>query len=150
MSKVVQALLSGMFFTFLLDFFLFLGIFQNYIRVYEIDLYYNILFADNQSMILFALFTIILGYLSIYQNAKLAIIVIGTLSIFSLATLITPIGNTLGEVMLMKKNGNARVAVLSNCLLVTYATDALLSTSSSVFIVSSVSSATFFPASYSF
>ena len=104
MSKVVQALLSGMFFTFLLDFFLFLGIFQNYIRVYEIDLYYNILFADNQSIILFTLFTIILGYLSIYQNAKLAIIVIGTLSIFSLATLITPIGNTLGEVMLMKKN----------------------------------------------
>lgn len=104
MSKVVQALLSGMFFTFIIDFFLFLGIFQNYIRVYEIDLYYNILFADNQSMILFALFTIILGYLSIYQNAKLAIIVIGTLSILSLSTLITPIGNALGEVVLMKKD----------------------------------------------
>ena len=104
MSKVVQALLSGMFFTFLLDFFLFLGIFQNYIRVYEIDLYYNILFADNQSIILFTLFTIILGYLSIYQNAKLAIIVIGTLSILSLSTLITPIGNALGEVVLMKKD----------------------------------------------
>ena len=50
MSKSVQALLSGLFITFLLDFFLFLGIFQNYIRVHEIDLYYNILFVDNQSI----------------------------------------------------------------------------------------------------
>ena len=35
MSKVVQAFLSGMFFTFILDFFLFLGVFENYIKAKE-------------------------------------------------------------------------------------------------------------------
>ena len=104
MSKLIQAFLSGMFITFLLDFFLFLGIFQNYIRVYEIDLYYNILFADNQSLILFLLFSIVLGYISLYQSTKIALVTIGILSILSLSTLITPIGNSVAEMILMKKD----------------------------------------------
>jgi len=113
MSKMVQALLSGMFITFLLDFFLFLGIFQNYIRVHEIDLYYNILFADNQSIVLFFLFSIILGYLALYQNAKFALLIIGLLSILSLSTLITPIGKSVGKILLMKKDVTLRTAQFS-------------------------------------
>ena len=104
MSKMVQALLSGMFITFLLDFFLFLGIFQNYIRVHEIDLYYNILFADNQNIILFLLFSLFLGYIVMYQNMKLALTIVALLSVLSLSTLITPIGSSVAEMMLMKKN----------------------------------------------
>ena len=104
MTKIVQALLSGMFFTFLLDFFIFLGIFQNYIREYKIDLYYNILFADNQSIILFLLLTVTLGYITIYKSTKSSLIIISILSIISLSTLITPVGNYLGKVVLMKEN----------------------------------------------
>jgi hypothetical protein len=104
MSKSVQALLSGLFITFLLDFFLFLGIFQNYIRVHEIDLYYNILFVDNQSIILFILVSILLGYLVVYQNSKFSLTVISILTIFSLSTLITPIGKVVAEILLMKKD----------------------------------------------
>lgn len=104
MTKIVQAMLSGVFFTFLLDFFIFLGIFQNYIREYKIDLYYNILFADNQSIILFLLLTVILGYITIYKSTKSSLIIISTLSIISLSTLITPVGNYLGKVVLMKEN----------------------------------------------
>ena len=104
MTKQIQALLSGIFITFLLDFFLFLGIFQNYIRVHEIDLYYNILFADNQSILLFLLSSIILGYVAIYQNTKVALGVILTLCIISLSTLIPPIGESVAELILMKKN----------------------------------------------
>jgi len=104
MSKLVQAFLSGMFITFLLDFFLFLGIFQNYIRVHEIDLYYNILFADNQSLVLFLLFSIFLGYIFLYQNTKIALVTIGALALLSLSTLITPIGNSVAEIILMKKD----------------------------------------------
>jgi len=104
MSKLVQAFLSGMFITFLLDFFLFLGIFQNYIRVHEIDLYYNILFADNQSLILFLLFSVILGYISLYQSTKIALVTIGILAILSLSTLISPIGNSVAQAILMKKD----------------------------------------------
>ena len=104
MSKAVQALLSGMFFTFILDFFLFLGIFENYIKAKEIDVYYNILFADNQSIILFFLLSIVLGYLALYKSTKLSLIVIGTLSIISLSTLVAPIGSSLGKALLMKSD----------------------------------------------
>lgn len=104
MSKLVQALLSGIFFTFLLDFFLFLGIFKNYIQVNDIDLYYNILFADNQSVTLFSLFSVILGYTVIYRTTKESLILIGSLSLISLLTLIEPIGKNIGEAVLMKKN----------------------------------------------
>jgi hypothetical protein len=104
MSKLVQAFLSGMFITFLLDFFLFLGIFQNYIRVHEIDLYYNILFADNQSLVVFLLFSIFLGYIFLYLSTKIVLVTIGVLALLSLSTLITPIGNSVAEVILMKKD----------------------------------------------
>jgi len=104
MSKMIQALLSGMFITFLLDFFLFLGIFQNYIRVHEIDLYYNILFVDNQSIILFTVISIFLGYLVIYQSSKLTLALITILASFSLSTLIAPVGKSVAELLLMKKD----------------------------------------------
>ena len=82
MSKAVQAFLSGMFFTFILDFFLFLGVFENYIKAKEIDVYYNILFADHQSLIIFLFFTLVLGYI----------------------TLIAPIGSSLGKALLIKSD----------------------------------------------
>ena len=105
MSKVIQALLTGMFFTFFLDFFIFLGIKQNYIDFYEIDLYYNILFADHQNAYLFFGVSIILGYIVIYlNNNKVSLSVIGFLSILALSTLIHGIGNILGENMFMTKN----------------------------------------------
>jgi len=104
MSKVIQALLSGMFFTFILDFFLFLGIKENYIDYYEIKVYYNILFADHQNIFVFLFFTILLGYITIYLSNKIAIILVGTLFILSTSTLIPPIGKKLGEELLMKKN----------------------------------------------
>jgi len=53
MSKIVQMILSGMFFTFILDFFLFLGVKETYIDSHGIKLYYNILFADNQNIFIF-------------------------------------------------------------------------------------------------
>ena len=104
MNKAVQAFLSGLFITFILDFFLFLGVFQNYIKAKEIDLYYNILFADNQSIIIFLFCTLGLGYITVYKNAKLSLILITTLGILSLATLISPIGSSVGELLLMQKN----------------------------------------------
>lgn len=104
MSKAVQAFLSGMFFTFILDFFLFLGVFENYIKAKEIDVYYNILFADHQSLIIFLFFTLVLGYITLYKETKLSLIVIGTLSIISLSTLIAPIGSSLGKALLMKSD----------------------------------------------
>lgn len=104
MSKFIQAFLSGMFFTFILDFFIFLGIFENYIKFNDINLYYNILFADNQNIFIFTFLTILLGYITLYKSTKLSLIILGTLFLFSFSTIISPIGNFLGEIVLMKKN----------------------------------------------
>jgi len=105
MSKFIQAFLTGIFFTFILDFFLFLGIKQNYTDFYEVGVYYNILFADHQNIIIFAIFSIIIGTLVIYiNNTKLAVIILSTLFFFSVSTLIPTIGHKVGEILLMKKN----------------------------------------------
>jgi len=104
MSKVIQMILSGMFFTFILDFFLFLGIKENYIDAHGIQLYYNILFADNQNIYIFTFFTLFLGYIVMYVSNKIAITIISTLFILTSATLIPPLGNYAGELLLMQKN----------------------------------------------
>jgi hypothetical protein len=104
MSKIIQALLSGMLSTFILDFFLFLGIKQNYIDLYGINLYYNILFADNQNIFIYSFFTIFLGYILVYLNNKISLIVLALLSALSLLTLIPSIGKGVGEFILMKKD----------------------------------------------
>ncbi len=104
MSKVIQALLSGIFFTFILDFFLFLGIKMNYIDPLNINLYYNILFADNQNIFLFSFFTILLGYVTLYQAHKISIPLVGTLFLLVFATLLTPVGAFVGESVFLSKN----------------------------------------------
>ena len=103
MSKAIQALLSGMLITFILDFFLFLGIDLHYIKALNIDVYYNILFADHQNAFIFFTLSIILGYLVMYKSNKIAITVIAILSVFSFSSLLEPIGYALGESMLMYK-----------------------------------------------
>ncbi|WP_294962783.1 hypothetical protein [Sulfurimonas sp.] len=105
MTKLIQAILTGIFFTFILDFFVFLGIKHNYIDFYEIDLYYNILFADHQNIYFFAITSLVIGFIFTYiNNTRLSFIVIGLLSVVSLSTLIPTVGYSLGEKLLMKKN----------------------------------------------
>ncbi len=105
MSKIVQAFLSGIFFTFFLDFFVFLGLKLHYIDFYEIDIYYNILFADNQNIFIYLLLSFIIGYLTIYtHNNKISITIIVIFFLASLSTLIQPIGYALGEMIFMTKN----------------------------------------------
>jgi hypothetical protein len=108
MTKLVQAFLSGVFFTFILDFFIFLGVKENYIDTHNIQVYYNILFADHQNIFIFFLFTVIIGYLVIYAKNKIAIPIIGVLFILCASTLIPPIGKMAGTFILMKKNATIK------------------------------------------
>ncbi len=102
-TKLLQAFLAGIFFTFILDFFLFLGIFKHYIEHYEIDLFYNILFADHQNIWLYLLVSAALGWLSIYYaKPKPTVAVLGTLFVLVLLTLIPPIGEKVGSMMLLQ------------------------------------------------
>ena len=108
MSKIIQAFLSGVFFTFILDFFLFLGIKINYINIYNIDEFYNILFTQHQNIFLFLTLSVIIGYIVIYLKVKSKLVIIGTLFAFVLLTLIEPIGMSVGKMMLMHKNVTLR------------------------------------------
>ena len=105
MSKFVQAFLSGAFFTFFLDFFLFLGMKLNYIDYYKIDLYYNPFFADNQNIYVYLFFTALFGFLITYiENMKLNFLIIGSLFILSLTTFMHPIGHKVASMIFMKKD----------------------------------------------
>jgi hypothetical protein len=104
MSKIIQAFLAGALFTFILDFFLFLGIKFNYIDLHGIDLYYNILFADHQNIFLYLFLSGVFGYLIIYVHNKMRIILSTTAMLLALSTLIAPIGTFVGESLLMSKN----------------------------------------------
>ncbi len=105
MSKFFQALFSGMFITFILDFFLFLGIKENYIDFYEIDVYYNILFADHQNVYIFFALSMLLGFIVTYiNNTKLSLSVILLLAIIPFSSLIPSVGYKIGEMMLMSKD----------------------------------------------
>jgi hypothetical protein len=105
MSKIIQAFLTGAFISFIFDFFIFLGIKENYIDFYKIDLYYNILFADNQNIFIYLLFTALFGYLVLYIDSnKMKLSIIGTFFIASVSTLIPSVGHELGAALFMQKN----------------------------------------------
>ena len=105
MTKFFQAFLTGIFFTFILDFFIFLGMFSNYIKLYKIDVYYSILFWDYQNPLIFFLVSAILGFIVIYiDNNKLSFSVLIVLFGISVSTLVPSVGHSLAELFFMQKN----------------------------------------------
>lgn|GEM_PF-647168 len=111
MTRFIQALLTGMLFALVFDFFIFLGIFQNYIRANNIDVYYNILFADHQNIFLFIALSILLGLLLIYtQSVKFQFFLVMILLLASFAPLIPSLGESLAKKMFMQKNITLHVA----------------------------------------
>ena len=104
MNKIIQAFLAGIFFTFILDFFLFLGIYQNYIRVNNIDVYYNILFADNQNIYLISIFSLFIGFIVIYIKNKITLPILFIIFLLVSLTLFEDIGNAVAKKMLMQEN----------------------------------------------
>lgn len=105
MSKTLIALLTGMLITFIVDFFLFLGMKLNYFDFYEIEIFYNVLFADNQDFTLFFTSSIVFGFIVIFvANKKLTLTLISILTIVSIAPLFSDIGKSLGKEVFMKKD----------------------------------------------
>ena len=104
MTKIIQAFLSGVFFTFILDFFLFLGIKLNYIDPLGIEVYYNILFWDHQNIYLFLVLSALLGYIVMFLPNKVRLPVMTALFALVFATLYPPIGKAVAEAMLMRKD----------------------------------------------
>lgn len=103
MKDLILAFLVGSLVTFIFDFFIFLGIKLNYTDLYNIEVYFNTLFADNQSLTLFIFFTALYGYLIIYsKNVKFIFIILALSSFLSLATLTYTVGNYLAKSLFMQ------------------------------------------------
>ena len=105
MSKIILALLTGMLITFIVDFFLFLGLKINYFDANEIAIFYNVLFADNQNALIYFSLSIIFGWVVIYiSNNKLTVMMLSILSIIGLAPLVSSVGEKVGEMMFIQKD----------------------------------------------
>jgi len=103
--KLITAFLAGVFFTFILDFFFILGIFLHYIQALEIDVYYNVLFADHQNIFLFLTGVVIFGFLFIFvDNVKIAAIVFAISFLLVCLTLLPSIGKEVGTMVLQEDN----------------------------------------------
>ena len=104
-SKLGSAFLAGLFFAFFLDFFFILGLFLNYIQAQEIDVYYNVLFADHQSYLVFFSGVVIFGYLFLFfPSTKIASIIFGICFAIVNLTQIPDIGFYIGQMMFEKDN----------------------------------------------
>ena len=105
MSQVVLALFVGLFTTFILDFFLFLGIYLHYIKPHEIAVYYNILFADNQNLVYYLLLTLFYAVSLIYIPSKTYRLSVVAFSMaLSLFFLIPSISVANGKMILMQED----------------------------------------------
>lgn len=105
MKDLLLAFLAGALVTFIFDFFLFLGIKINYTDLYNIEVYFNTLFADNQNIYLYLFFTLLYGYLIIYsKNVKFIFLLLALSSVFALSMLTHTVGNYVAKSMLMQEN----------------------------------------------
>ncbi len=113
-SKVINSFLLGLIFVLLLDFLLFIGIKINYIDIYNIKVYYNPLFVDNQPYIILFVLSIVFGYfISNKKSLKIFTYIYIMLIVISLSTFYEPIGKSLGQLLFKKDNISFKVGKIS-------------------------------------
>ncbi len=104
-NRIWGSLFMGLIFISILDFLYFIGLKLNYFDFYKIDVYFNVLFYDNQNFYILIPLALIIGYMLMYSSLaksfmKAYIIII----ILSTSTLYEPIGKSLGETLFQKDN----------------------------------------------
>ena len=104
MSAIIQALLSGILFTMIYDFFIFLGIWFYYIQAQEIEEFFNPFFWDHQNLIILGSSALILSLVIGFLKRPFLPLILGTLLIISLsATVVPSFGFYLGELVLKQE-----------------------------------------------
>lgn len=111
MIKALQAFLTGLFFTIVFDFLLFLGIKLHYIDAHGIKVFFNPFFVDNQNFIAVLILTLFVGWITIYQRSlKTAVIVLSLLTLISVSALVPPIGSKFGDALFRQTNQQITIA----------------------------------------
>ncbi len=106
MSRFFQALLTGMFFTFILDFLFLLAVQLHYLDRYGIKEFYNVLFAEHQDLLYLLPPVLILGFVLIYlDNLKIALFtLILAFAPIVAGLLLSDVGEYYGRILLQKEN----------------------------------------------
>ena len=97
-NRILGSLFMGFIFISILDFLYFIGLKLNYFDFYKIDVYFNVLFVDNQNFYILVPLALVVGYMLMYsklakQFLKIYVIII----LVSATSLYEPIGKSLGE-----------------------------------------------------
>ena len=104
MSHYIQLFLTGLLTTFILDFFLFLGIKLNYIDPLGFRIYFNTFFVDNQNIWIYLAFSLFIGWIVYHTKNVVRISVLVLLFLLVLATLLPFVGKRVGEELFMERN----------------------------------------------
>jgi len=104
-NRILGSLFMGFIFVSILDFLYFIGLKLNYFDFYKIDVYFNVLFFDNQNFYILIPLAFVVGYMLMYsklakQFLKIYVLVI----VLSATTLYEPIGKSLGETVFLQDN----------------------------------------------
>ncbi len=104
-NRIFGSFFMGFIFISILDFLYFIGLKLHYFDFYKIDVYFNVLFVDNQNFYIIVPLSLLVGYLLMYSSfVKIFMkIYIITILLF-VTTLYEPIGKTLGESVFLKQN----------------------------------------------
>lgn len=106
MSRFVQAILVGVVIVFILDFFLFFGLLQNFIKPNEIDIFFNAMFVDNQNIYLLLVGVLFYGLMVMYSPfTSLTLVVLGVSAIiFLLPIMSKDITKDVAKKLFMQQN----------------------------------------------
>lgn len=105
MIRFLQALLTGAFFTMILDFLTLLAIKLHYLDYYNIHEYYNTLFAEHQNPYLLLALTLLLGIVAVYvRSQKLTLALYALFFVPVLLLFVPSFGEAAGKMLLQRDN----------------------------------------------
>ena len=104
-NRVFGSLFMGFIFISILDFLYFIGLKLNYFDFYKIDVYFNVLFVDNQNFYILLPLSLLIGYMLMYSPfVKIFMKIYIVIILLFITTLYEPIGKSIGEAVFVKQN----------------------------------------------
>lgn len=106
-GRLLSSFFMGFLFVGVLNFLFFVGLKLNYFDLYNIDVFFNVMFVDNQNFFILLPLSLLLGYLLMHSPFKTISMKIYIVSILVfMTTFYEPIGKSIGEAIFLEENQN--------------------------------------------
>lgn len=103
-NRILSSFFMGFLFVGVLNFLFFVGLKLNYFDFYNIDVFFNVMFIDNQNFFILLPLSLVLGYLLMHSSFKRVSMKIYIASILLfMTTFYEPIGKSIGEAVFKKE-----------------------------------------------